>query len=95
MIAHAATLTDRLAEHADVIFPAEAYAEKEGTIVHPDGRLQRLRPAIGRPGRLDAGVRAGWQVIADSHGARAPTSACTPDRWPRSSCSTRSRSTPG
>ncbi len=65
VIAHAATLTDGLAEHADVIFPAEAYAEKEGTIVHPDGRLQRLRPAIGRPGRLDAGVRAGWQVIAD------------------------------
>ena len=65
VIAHAATLTDGLAEHADVIFPAEAYAEKEGTIVHPDGRLQRLRPAIGRPGRLDAGVRAGWQVIAE------------------------------
>ena len=65
VIAHAAALTDGLREHADVIFPAEAYAEKEGTIVHPDGRVQRLRPAIGRPGRLDAGVRAGWQVIAE------------------------------
>jgi len=42
-----------------VVFPAESYAEKEGTLVHPDGRLQRLRPAIGRP----AGVRAGWQVL--------------------------------
>ena len=28
--------------------PAEAYPEKEGTLVHPDGRVQRLRPAIGR-----------------------------------------------
>jgi NADH-quinone oxidoreductase subunit G len=65
VIAHASTLSDALREHADVVFPAEAYAEKEGTLVHPDGRLQRLRPAIGRPGALDAGVRAGWQVIAE------------------------------
>ena len=66
MIAHETTLTDTLREHATVIFPAEAYAEKEGTLVHPDGRVQRLRPAIGRPGgALGAGVRAGWQVIAE------------------------------
>jgi NADH-quinone oxidoreductase subunit G len=61
VLAHASFLTDGLRAHADVIFPAEAYAEKEGTIVHPDGRLQRLRPAVARPGS----VRAGWQVIAD------------------------------
>jgi NADH-quinone oxidoreductase subunit G len=52
-----------------VIFPAEAYAEKEGTLTHPDGRLQRLRPAIGRPkgraGQIGSGVRPLWQVIAD------------------------------
>jgi NADH-quinone oxidoreductase subunit G len=65
VIAHAAALTDTVREHADVVFPAEAYAEKEGTLVHPDGRVQRLRPAIGRPGRLDAGVRPGWHVIAE------------------------------
>jgi len=61
VIAHAAFLTEGIAEHANVVFPAEAYPEKEGTIVHPDGRLQRLRPAIARPGS----VRAGWQVIAE------------------------------
>ncbi len=61
VVAHAAFMTETIAEHADVVFPAEAYAEKEGTIVHPDGRLQRLRPAIARPGQ----VRAGWQVIAE------------------------------
>ncbi len=54
-------MTETIAEHADVVFPAEAYAEKEGTIVHPDGRLQRLRPAIARSGE----IRAGWQVISE------------------------------
>jgi NADH-quinone oxidoreductase subunit G len=61
VIAHSAFLTEGIREHATVVFPAEAYAEKEGTIVHPDGRLQRLRPAIARPGT----VRAEWQVIAE------------------------------
>jgi NADH-quinone oxidoreductase subunit G len=61
VVAHASVLTQGLADHATVVFPAEAYAEKEGTVVHPDGRVQRLRPAIGRP----AEVRAGWQVIGE------------------------------
>ena len=61
VIVHAATLTEALDEHATIVFPAESYAEKEGTIVHPDGRIQRLRPAIGHPGA----VRAEWQVIAE------------------------------
>ncbi len=61
VIAHASFLTEGLHEHADVVFPAESHAEKEGTIVHPDGRLQRLRPAIARPGV----VRAEWSTIAE------------------------------
>ncbi|HEX7299485.1 MAG TPA: NADH-quinone oxidoreductase subunit NuoG [Solirubrobacteraceae bacterium] len=61
VVAHAAWLTEGLLEHATVVFPAESYAEKEGTITHPDGRLQRLRPAIGHPGE----TRAEWSVIAD------------------------------
>ncbi|HTD08856.1 MAG TPA: molybdopterin-dependent oxidoreductase, partial [Solirubrobacteraceae bacterium] len=61
VIAHTAFLTEGIREHATVVFPAEAYPEKEGTIVHPDGRLQRLRPAIARLGS----VRAGWQLIAE------------------------------
>jgi NADH-quinone oxidoreductase subunit G len=61
VVAHASFLTEAISEYADVVFPAEAYPEKEGTIVHPDGRLQRLRPAVARPGE----VRAGWQVIAE------------------------------
>ncbi len=61
VVAHATFLTDGLREHANVVFPAQAYAEKEGTIVHPDGRIQRLRPAVAHPGS----TRAQWQVIAD------------------------------
>jgi NADH-quinone oxidoreductase subunit G len=61
VVAHASVLTEGLAEHANVIFPAESHAEKEGTVVHPDGRLQRLRTAIAHPGQ----VRSGWSVIAE------------------------------
>jgi NADH-quinone oxidoreductase subunit G len=41
-----------IAEYADVILPAESYAEREGTVVHPDGRLQRLRQTVGHPGEV-------------------------------------------
>jgi NADH-quinone oxidoreductase subunit G len=61
IVAHASVLSEGLREHAHVIFPAESYAEKEGTVVHPDGRIQRLRTAIAHPGQ----VRAGWWVIAE------------------------------
>jgi NADH-quinone oxidoreductase subunit G len=61
VIAHASFLTEGIREHANVVFPAESYAEKEGTLVHPDGRVQRLRPAIGHQGE----TRAEWSVIAE------------------------------
>jgi NADH-quinone oxidoreductase subunit G len=61
VIAHAGFLTDGIREHANFVFPAESYAEKDGTITHPDGRLQRLRAAIGHPGA----VRSEWSVIAE------------------------------
>jgi NADH-quinone oxidoreductase subunit G len=61
VVAHASVLTEGLAEHANVIFPAESHAEKEGTVVHPDGRLQRMRTAIAHPGD----VRSGWWVVTE------------------------------
>jgi NADH-quinone oxidoreductase subunit G len=60
VIAHTAFLTDGVREHATVVFPAEAAAEKAGTVTHPDGRVQRLRPAIAHQGQ----VRAEWSVLA-------------------------------
>ena len=61
VVAHASFLTEGVREHANVVFPAEIYAEKEGTVTHPDGRLQRLRPAVAHPGS----TRAEWSVIAE------------------------------
>ena len=61
VIAHAAFLTEGLREHANVVFPSEGHPEKEGTITHPDGRLQRVRPAIAHQGEN----RPEWQVLAD------------------------------
>jgi NADH-quinone oxidoreductase subunit G len=52
---------DASTKAADVVLPAEAYAEKEGSVTHPDGRLQRLRPAVPRPNQ----VRPIWQVLAE------------------------------
>jgi len=54
-------VTESVAEHADVVLPGESYAETEGTVTHPDGRLQRVRAAIGHPGE----VRAIWSVLAE------------------------------
>jgi NADH-quinone oxidoreductase subunit G len=61
VIAHAMFLTPGIAEHATVVFPMESWAERDGTLTHPDGRLQRLRPGIGHPGQ----VRSAWQVLTD------------------------------
>jgi NADH-quinone oxidoreductase subunit G len=51
VIAHAAFLTDALREQADVVFPAEAYPEKEGSVTHPDGTVQRVRRAVRHIGQ--------------------------------------------
>jgi NADH-quinone oxidoreductase subunit G len=61
VIAFAGFRDGALDEHADVVFPAEIYAEKEGTITHPDGRIQRVRQALGHAGE----VRPGWQVLGE------------------------------
>jgi NADH-quinone oxidoreductase subunit G len=46
---------------ADIVFPLETHAEKDGTVTHPDGRLQRVRPAASRPGD----IRPGYLVLAE------------------------------
>ncbi len=46
---------------ADVFLPAETHAEKEGTVTHPDGRVQRLRPSVPHPDE----TRHGWQWLAE------------------------------
>ncbi len=46
---------------ADVVFPLETHAEKDGAVSHPDGRLQRVRPSASRPGD----IRPNWGVLAE------------------------------
>ena len=66
--------SDTLREHADVVFPSESYAEKEGTVTHPDGRVQRLRQSVGHPGE----VRPLWNVLVElSVRLGVPTEAVT------------------
>jgi NADH-quinone oxidoreductase subunit G len=52
VIAHAPFLTDALRAQADIVFPAEAYPEKEGTVTHPDGTHQRVRRAVRHLGEI-------------------------------------------
>jgi NADH-quinone oxidoreductase subunit G len=59
IVAHAGFLTDGIREHATVVFPAESHAEHDGTVTHPDGRVQRVRQAIARQGE----VRPGWWIL--------------------------------
>jgi NADH-quinone oxidoreductase subunit G len=61
VISFASFRTDGLDRHADVVFPAESYAETEGTVTHPDGRVQRVRQAVGHPNQ----VRPTWSVLAE------------------------------
>jgi NADH-quinone oxidoreductase subunit G len=55
------TFENATAAMADVVFPLETHAEKDGTVTHPDGRLQRVRPSAARPGD----IRPSWGVLAE------------------------------
>jgi NADH-quinone oxidoreductase subunit G len=66
VIAHASTISPELEEHANVVFPAQAGAEREGTITHPDGRIQRLRQAIGSAGAVEPAGRIIAEVASQA-----------------------------
>jgi formate dehydrogenase alpha subunit len=46
---------------ADVILPAAAFAEKEGTVVNSDRRVLRMRKAVDPPGQ----ARQDWHIVAE------------------------------
>ncbi|HEX6586897.1 MAG TPA: NADH-quinone oxidoreductase subunit NuoG [Solirubrobacterales bacterium] len=60
-----AAFEDESTRLANIVIPAETHAEKEGTVTHPDGRLQRVRPNVPLP----EGVRPGWRFLAAVHAA--------------------------
>jgi predicted molibdopterin-dependent oxidoreductase YjgC len=47
--------------YADVILPAAAFAEKDGTFTNSDRRIQRVRQAIAPPGQ----ARADWAIVME------------------------------
>lgn len=49
---------------ADVVLPASAYAEKEGTFTNTERRVQLLKKAVDAP----AGVRHDWEILRDLAG---------------------------
>ncbi len=53
------------AAKADVLFPLETHAEKDGTVTHPDGRLQRVRPSASRPGDIRPNFLVLSELAAD------------------------------
>jgi NADH-quinone oxidoreductase subunit G len=55
------TFENATTSKADVVLPLETHAEKDGTVSHPDGRLQRVRPSASRPGD----IRPNWGVLAE------------------------------
>jgi NADH-quinone oxidoreductase subunit G len=55
-----AAFEDESTRLANLVIPAENHAEKEGTVTHPDGRLQRLRRNVPLP----EGMIPGWRFLA-------------------------------
>jgi NADH-quinone oxidoreductase subunit G len=49
---------------ADVVLPLETHAEKDGTVTHPDGRLQRVRPSASRPGDIRSNIEVLAQLVS-------------------------------
>ena len=49
------------AELADVVLPAAAFAEKDGTFTNTERRVQRIRAAVQAPGQS----RPDWEIVCD------------------------------
>jgi NADH-quinone oxidoreductase subunit G len=54
-------LSNPATEHATVVLPASGFAEKRGSMINGDGRLQRLNRAVRPPGA----ARDDWEILRD------------------------------
>ncbi len=54
-------LSNAATEHATVVLPSLAFAEKRGSMINGDGRLQRLNRAVRAPGE----ARDDWEILRD------------------------------
>ncbi|HEX7745953.1 MAG TPA: molybdopterin dinucleotide binding domain-containing protein, partial [Micromonosporaceae bacterium] len=70
----------RTAQHADVVFPAVSFLEKDGTFVNFDRRVQRVRPALTPPGEATSDFEILHRVaraMGADLGCATPASAMT------------------
>ena len=54
-------LSNAATEHAMILLPASGFAEKRGSMINGDGRLQRLNRAVRPPGN----ARDDWEILRD------------------------------
>jgi NADH-quinone oxidoreductase subunit G len=54
-------LSNDATKHATVVLPASGFAEKRGSMINGDGRLQRLNRAVRPPGN----ARDDWEILRD------------------------------
>jgi formate dehydrogenase major subunit/formate dehydrogenase alpha subunit len=73
-------LNDTAEKHADVVFPASSFAEKDGTFTNTERRVNRVRKAVPCPGN----AREDWQIVVDmakAMGASWPEYRTPEDAW--------------
>ncbi len=58
-------LSDEATDLATAVLPSAAFAEKRGSMINGDGRLQRLNRAVRTPGN----ARDDWEILRDLHQA--------------------------
>src|ERR1041385_6783580 len=54
-------LSNEATHHATALLPASTYAEKRGSMINGEGRLQRLNRAVRPPGQ----ARDDWEILRD------------------------------
>ena len=54
-------LNDTSRDHANVVFPASSFAEKDGTFTNTERRVNRVRRAVPCPGQ----AREDWRIVID------------------------------
>jgi NADH-quinone oxidoreductase subunit G len=54
-------LSNDATENATIVLPAFAFAEKRGSMINGEGRLQRLNRAVRGPGE----ARDDWEILRD------------------------------
>jgi predicted molibdopterin-dependent oxidoreductase YjgC len=80
MISQDIFLNDTSRAHANVVFPASSFAEKDGTFTNTERRVNRVRKAIPCPGN----AREDWRIVvdfADALGAGWPEYRTAEDAW--------------